>query len=92
MATTKRAPLRRVGELQSFGQSTDDQRRRAELLAAQRVVLIHDLHGEFARGHQHERRDTGRFLLQQAFDHGDQERERLAGPGLRGGQHVFACQ
>ena len=75
-----------------FGQSAHDQRRGGELLAAQRVVLIHDLHGQFARGNEHQRRDSRRFFCKQALDDRNQERQRLAGSCLRGRQHVLAFQ
>src|SRR6266481_5177625 len=38
-------------ELRNFGQSPDDQRRGQQLLAAQRVILFHDLHCQLARWH-----------------------------------------
>ncbi len=44
-------------KLLRLGQSADDQRRGAKLLPAQRVVLIHHLHGEFPCGNEHERFD-----------------------------------
>ena len=46
------------GKLFGLGQSAHDQRRGGKLLPAQRVVLIHNLHGEFARGNEHERFDA----------------------------------
>ena len=48
-------PAANGAELQPFGETTDDKRRGGELLAAQRVVLIHHLHGQLARGHKHQR-------------------------------------
>ena len=80
------------GELQTFGQTANDQRRGAKQLAAQRVVLLHNLHGQFARGDQHEGRDARSLFLQHAFDHRNQERQRLAGAGLRGRQYIFSRQ
>ncbi len=45
------------GNLLAFGKAADHQSRRRKLLASQRVVLLHDLHGELARGNKSEGRD-----------------------------------
>ena len=54
-------------ELRTFGKTADDECRRRELFASQGVVLLHNLHGQFARGNQHERRDSRRVFRQEAF-------------------------
>ena len=73
-----------------FGQASHHESGGRETLAAQSVVLVHHLHGQFARGHQHQRGDSGCLILQQVFDDGDQEGQRFAGPGLSGGKYVLA--
>src|SRR5271154_5124915 len=46
--------LAKCGQLSAFGQAADDQSGGGKLLPAQRVVLLDDLHGEFARGNESE--------------------------------------
>ncbi len=79
-------------ELRAFRQSANHEPRGHKLRAAQCVELRHHLHGQFPRWHQHQRRNSGRFALQQLLDHRDQERQRLAGSGLRGCEHVLALE
>src|SRR6267142_2233880 len=79
-------------ELRTFGQSANDQRRGQQLLAAKRIELLHHLHGQFARWHKNQRRNSRRLILEQFFDHRDQERQRLARPRLRRRQHIFTFQ
>ena len=55
--------------------------------------LILDLHGELARGRQHERprpRRLRRGLVEETLEDGDQERRRLTGSGFRARDHVAA--
>ena len=52
------------GELGRFGQASHYQGCGRQALAAQGVVLVHHLHGQFARGDKHQRGDSGRFILQ----------------------------
>jgi len=80
------------GQLLSLGQSAHDQRRGRQLLSAQRIVLIDDLHGKFARRDEHERFDPFRFRGQEPLDDRDQERQRLAGSCLRRREDVLAFQ
>ncbi len=82
--------IAQVPKLLSFGESADDQSRGRELFAAQCVVLLDDLHGEFARGNEHQRGHSRRALLQEPFDDRDQEGQRLAGACLSRGEHIFA--
>ncbi len=84
--------MRNAVNLSAFGQAADDKSRGRQLLASQIVVLLHDLHGEFARGNQRERCDSGSLILEQPLDYRDQERQRLAGACLRGREHVLACK
>ena len=54
--------------------------------------MIDDLHGEFARWHEHERGDAGGGSLEQPLHDRDKERQSLASAGLGGGEHIFAFQ
>src|SRR5882724_1857504 len=74
-------------ELRTFGQSANDQRRRQQLLAAKRIELVYYLHSQFTCWHKNQRRDSRRLILEQFFDHRDQERQRLARSRLRRRQH-----
>ena len=79
-------------ELGAFGEAANYQGGGAELLAAQDIILIDDLHGEFASGDEDEGSDAfglGRSFQQLLHDW-DQEGEGLAGAGLGGGENVFA--
>ncbi len=76
-------------QLRTLGHATDDQRGgKTDQL---RACLLY-LHREFARGQQDQcTRNFGlRFL--QLLDDGNEEAERLAGAGLRGGQYVPALE
>ena len=95
MATTIRAPLRKRGQLVSFRQAAYDQGRGRQFRAAQGVVLIDHLHGQFTSRNQHQGGDSGfpgiRFCgLKQALDDRDQKGQRFAGSSLGRGEHVFA--
>jgi len=79
-------------ELRALRQSANHEPRGHKLRAAQCVELRHYLHGQFARWHQNQRRDSSRFALEQLLDHRDQKRQRLAGSGLRGCEHVLALE
>ena len=92
MATTRRAPLRMAVSCWPSDKSADNDGGCGKLPAAQGVVLLGDLHGQLARGNEHERGDSGRVLREKLFHHRDQERERLAGSCLRGGENVLALQ
>jgi hypothetical protein len=80
------------GELNVFRKSADDERGVTQAAVAKCVVSLDDLHGKFASRNENQRRDALRFFAEHVFDDGDQERERLARAGLRGGQNVFASE
>ena len=77
-------------DLTAFSQPADDQGCRRELFAPKGVVLIQNLHGEFARWNEHEGLHGVGFLLQQFFEDGDQKRQGLAGSSLRCSKHILA--
>ncbi len=92
MATTKRAPLRMAWSCAPSDSPPTTSAAGISCLPRKRVVLLHDLHGEFARGHEHERADAGRILLQELFDYGNEEGQRFAGSGLRGSEYIFTFE
>jgi len=51
-------------QLRAFGKSAHHQSRGAQLLAAQQVVLLRYLRGQFARGQQHQGGNSRRVLAQ----------------------------
>ena len=76
-------------QLRTLGHATDHQRGgKTDQL---RAGLLH-LHGKFAGREQDQ--STGHFglCLLQLLDDGDEEAERFAGAGLRGGQNVPALE
>src|SRR5690242_6869184 len=77
-------------ELRRFGQTARDQRGRREASSTKEIKLRRYLHGEFARGDEHQRGNAGRGRLGEPFDHRNEKRERLARAGLGGGEHIFA--
>ena len=79
-------------ELLYFRQSAYHDGRGGELFASQTVILFCNLHGEFPRGNQNQRRYACSLLVQQVFHNGDQESQRFASSGLRGGKYVFAFE
>jgi hypothetical protein len=79
-------------KLCAFGESADYACRWLKLSAAEQVVLLDDLHGEFAGRNEDQRGDPGRIALEQALHHGDQKRQRFAGSGLRRGENILALE
>ena len=66
--------------------------RDASCLPRSVVVLLHNLHGQFARGNERQRSDSRSLVLKQLLDHRDQECQGFSGSGLRRGEYVLACQ
>ena len=54
--------------------------------------MLGHLHGQFTRGDEHQGVYAARFILQQTFNNGNQEGQRLAGAGLGRCQDVLSCE
>src|SRR5205807_4677535 len=76
-------------DLAFFRYTANDQRGGWQGLAPQPLILFQYLHGEFTGGYKHQRLYFARRSEQQALYDGDEERERLPGSSLGGGQHIF---
>ena len=76
--------LAQGSQLLSLGQSPHDQGCGGKFCSSQCVVLIHNLHGKFAGGDKHERRESGRAALKKPVDDWDQESQCLAGSSACG--------
>ena len=79
-------------DLRILRESAHDLGRGRKSAPAQPVVLRHDLHGQFARGDQHQRGHAVALLRQQSLHDGQQKGQRLAGAGLGRGQNVFSLE
>src|SRR5208283_1557051 len=86
-------PLTDSLNLALLAQASDDQRSRSGFALAQLFVLRVNLHRQLARRHEDKREDVAPTTFRcQAFDDRNQERQRLAGAGLRSGQDVFTFE
>jgi len=74
----------------TFREAADHKRCGRELFPSQDVILLHYLHGQFARRNQHEGRNSRRILRQEPFNYGNQECQRFAGSCLCGREDVLA--
>src|SRR6516164_7837033 len=79
-------------QLLAFGETPNDESGGREVPSSKSFELLHHLHGKFARRYKHKRTDPSGFFGQELFDHGYEERERLARTWLRGSQDILSFE
>ncbi len=71
--------------------AADGESRSPQLLAAQLLILLLNLNGQFPCWHKHQRLNAGTAAVQEPFGYGNQEGKRLAGSSLCGCQQISSA-